>query len=147
MAKWQRVLVLAFGASGLVWASATCAAPQEATTAPAWSRINTLAGLPAEVSAYLVEHTGLADQGGDYNSSCVVDVSKPSTRFVLGAVNSDEAIVAVEHGGRGPGINTWLFRRENSQWKFQERGSVAWNVTLMTAKILVDQHQKSMRKQ
>ena len=143
MAKWQRVLVLAFGASGLAWASATFAAPQEATAAPAWSRINTLAGLPAEVSAYLVEQTGLADQGGDYNDSCVLDPGRPSMRFVLGAVSGNEAIVAVEHGGRAHGINTWSFRRENNHWQPKEQGRITSGVTLMTAKILVEQHLKS----
>ena len=142
MATWHRLV--AWGAGGLLLANTAFAAPPAASdSAPAWGRVNTLAGLPAEVSAYLIERTGLADQGGDYNDSCVIDYYRPSMRFVLGAVSENDVIVAVEHGGRGHGINTWSFRRENNHWKPREQGRITSGVTLMTAKILVEQHQKS----
>lgn len=138
MAKWHTVLTFCVG--GLALAGPASAAPQNA---PVWAMATSLAGLPAEVSSYLIENTGLADQGGAYNDSCVVNPYIPSTRFVIAAVSDGVTIVAIEHGGRGHGINTWAFRQENNQWKPMERGHVAYNVTLMTAKILVEQHQKS----
>lgn len=142
MATWNKLV--AWGVAGLLLANTAFAAPAEAPeSAPAWSRISTLAGLPPEVSAYLIERTGLADQGGDYNDSCVLDPARPSMRFVLGALSENDVIVAVEHGGRGHGINTWSFRRENNHWKPREQGRITSGVTLMTAKILVEQHRKS----
>ena len=65
-------------------------------------------------------------------------------RFVLGAVSTNDAIVAVEYGGRGHGIITWSFRRENNHWQPKEQGHITSRVTLMTAKILVEQHRKSV---
>lgn len=138
MAKWHRLLALCMGSVAL--AGMAVAAQQNA---PVWSLATSLAGLPPEVSTYLSDSTGLADQGGSYNDSCMVDYDLPSTRFVMGAISADETIVAIEYGGRGHGIRTWAFRRENSHWKPMEQGSVAYNVTLMTARILVEQHQKS----
>ena len=138
MAMWHRLLASSVGALALV--GTAIAAPQNA---PVWAMATSLAGLPAEVSSYLTENTGLADQGGAYNDSCVVNPYMPSTRFVIAAISEGVAIVAIEHGGRGHGINTWAFRQENNQWKPMERGHVAYGVTLMTAKILVEQHQKS----
>lgn len=145
MVKWHRVVAL--GVGGLFLANMALAAQQEASpVASTWGRVNTLAGLPSEVSAYLIDHTGLADQGGDYNDSCVLDPYRPSTRFVLGAVSAGEVIAAIEHGGRGRGVNTWSFRLENNHWKPAGRGNVAPNVTLMTARTLVEQHQKSTQR-
>lgn len=141
MAKWHTVLTLC--AAGLALAGPASAAPD---SAPVWSLATSLAGLPPGVSAYLTENTGLADQGGAYNDSCVVNPDIPSTRFVIAALSEGVTIVAIEHGGRGHGINTWAFRQENNQWKPMERGHVAYNVTLMTAKILVEQHQKSTQR-
>lgn len=141
MAMWHRLLASSVAAVAL--SGAASAAPD---SAPVWSMATSLAGLPPEVSAYLTENTGLADQGGAYNDSCVVNPSIPSTRFVIAAISEGVTIVAIEHGGRGHGINTWAFRQENNQWKPMERGHVAYNVTLMTAKILVEQHQKSTQR-
>lgn len=141
MAKWHTVLILCV--AGLALAGPASAAPD---SAPVWSMATSLAGLPPEVSAYLTENTGLADHGGAYNDSCVVNPYIPSTRFVIAALGDGVTIVAIEHGGRGRSINTWAFRQENNQWKPMERGHVAYNVTLMTAKILVEQHQKSTQR-
>lgn len=141
MATWHRLLASTLGT--LVLAGPASAAPD---SAPVWAMATSLAGLPPEVSAYLTENTGLADQGGVYNDSCVVNPYIPSTRFVIAALSEGVTIVAFEHGGRGHGINTWAFRQENNQWKPMERGHVAYNVTLMTAKILVEQHQKSTQR-
>ena len=138
MAKWHTVLTLCV--AGLALAGPASAASD---SAPVWAMATSLAGLPPEVSTYLTENTGLADQGGAYNDSCVVNPYIPSTRFVIAAISEGVTIVAIEHGGRGHGINTWAFRQENNQWKPMERGHVAYNVILMTAKILVEQHQKS----
>ena len=141
MAMWHRLLASSVAAVAL--SGAASAAPD---SAPVWSMATSLAGLPPEVSAYLTENTGLADQGGAYNDSCVVNPSIPSTRFVIAAISDGVTIVAIEHGGRGHGINTWAFRQENNQWKPMERGHVAYGMTLMTAKILVEQHQKSTQR-
>ena len=56
------------------------------------------------------------------------------------------AIVAIQHGGRAPGIRTQAFRQENGHWKAMERGSVGPGVILMTARILVGQHRDSTRR-
>lgn len=138
MATWHRVVVLGLG--GLMLANTAWAAQHDAA---GWSAVSSLAGLPAEVGKYLHDSNAPADRGQLYNESCIVQAGVPSTRFVLAAASENEVIVAIEHGGRGHGVNTWLFRRENNHWKPMEQGRVSSGVALMTARTLVEQHQKS----
>lgn len=121
MAKWQRLWVGCV--AGLACAGPAGAAPE---APPAWSLASSLAGLPLEISKYLVDRTALSDQGGLFNDGCVIRSDVPSRRFVIGAVSNGETIVAIEHGGRARGIDT-----------------VAYGVTLLTTQILVQQHRQS----
>lgn len=140
MAKWHRLL--AVGAAGLALAGAASGASGEA---PVWGLANSFAGLPLEVRTYLTDSTAVADQGDLFNGSCFVEPGVPTTRFMLAAVSAGETIVAIQHGGRAPGITTQAFRQENGHWKAMERGSVGPGVILMTARILVGQHRDSTR--
>ncbi|OYO28958.1 hypothetical protein [Janthinobacterium sp. PC23-8] len=137
MVKWHRVAALGLGS--LILTNMALAAQQEAT---GWSSVSSLAGLPAEVGKYLHDSNAPADRGQLYNESCIVQAGVPSTRFVLAAVSDNEAIVAIEHGGRGHGINTYAFRQQNQHWQPVEQGRVALDARLLTADTLVDQHRK-----
>jgi len=138
MATWHRVVAL--GVGGLMLANTAWAAQHDAA---GWSAVSSLAGLPAEVGKYLHDSNAPADRGQLYNESCIVQAGVPSTRFVLAAASENEVIVAIEHGGRGHGVNTYAFRQENRHWQPVGQGSVAFNVDLLTAGVLVAQHQKS----
>lgn len=140
MAKWHRIVALGMGS--LLLANTAFAAQHGAT---GWSAVSSLAGLPAEVSKYLRDSNAPADGGGVYNEGCIVQAGVPSTRFVMAAISENEAIVAIEHGGRGHGINTYAFRQQNQHWQLVEQGSAVTDARLLTADILVAQHQKSAR--
>ena len=140
MAKWHRIVAL--GVGGLLLANTAFAAQQQAA---GWSSVASLASLPAEVSKYLRDSNAPADRGGAYNESWIVQAGVPSTRFVMAAINGNEAIVAIEHGGRGHGINTYAFRQQNQHWQPVEQGRVALDARLLTADTLVSEHQKSAR--
>ena len=141
MAKWQRLWVGCV--AGLACAGPAGAAPEAPEAPPAWSLASSLAGLPLEISKYLVDRTALSDQGGLFNDGCVIRSDVPSRRFVIGAVSNGETIVAIEHGGRARGIDTVAFRQEEQHWKPVEQGRVACGVPLLTTQILVQQHRQS----
>ena len=138
MAKWQRLWVGCV--AGLAFAGPAGAASE---APPVWSLASSLAGLPLEISKYLVDKTALSDQGGLFSDGCVIRSGVPSRRFVIGAVSNGETIVAIEHGGRARGIDTVAFRQEEQHWKPVEQGRVACGVPLLTTQILVQQHRQS----
>ncbi|WP_290606970.1 hypothetical protein [Janthinobacterium sp.] len=135
MAKWQRLWV------GCV-AGLACAGPAGFTELNKNAREGSK-GAVKSITELMRDKTALSDQGGLFSDGCVIRSGVPSRRFVIGAVSNGEAIVAIEHGGRARGIDTVAFRQEEQHWKPVEQGRVAYGVTLLTTKILVQQHRQS----
>ena len=52
---------------------------------------------------------GIADRDGKFNPTDVVDSSLPMRRFVVAGLEDDSALVAVEQGGLGYGVEVTLF--------------------------------------
>jgi hypothetical protein len=86
-----------------------------------WVEAHSLRELPAGIQALLGvglgEDGGIADRGASFNSSDVVGGGLPRHRFVLGAVNGDTAVVAVEQGGRGYRVETMEFKQVGATWE------------------------------
>lgn len=89
-----------------------------APEAVAWNghhlnEVRNLESLPKTVQdALSVEATGLmgiADRGGRFNVTDVVNPKLPMRRFLLAGVDGDSALVAIEHGGRGYRIEATLY--------------------------------------
>lgn len=69
--------------------------------------------LPAATSSLV----GIADRDGRFNVTDVVDHNLPMQRFVLAAVGTTCAVVAVEHGGRAHGFELTEYRLIDDKWK------------------------------
>lgn len=86
-----------------------------------WVEAHSLRELPAGIQALLGvglgEDGGIADRGASFNASDVVGGGLPRHRFVLGAVNGDTAVVAVEQGGRGYRVETMEFKQVGATWE------------------------------
>jgi hypothetical protein len=86
-----------------------------------WVEAHSLRELPAGIQALLGvglgEDGGIADRGASFNASDVAGGGLPRHRFVLGAVNGDIAVVAVEQGGRGYRVETMEFRQVGATWE------------------------------
>lgn len=106
--------------------------------------LTSLNSLPVDINHYLLEKTGgLADKGAAFNKGDVFDYSLPSQRFMLAAVCSDEVIVAIEHGGRPYGNNTFGFQKKNNVWTFVNMGKTSIGYVPTTATGLIEQHRLS----
>ena len=84
--------------------------------------------LPSEISSLLGRERagleGIADRGGKFNVTDVVDNKLPRRRFVLGGFNDACAVVAIEHGGRGHWFEVVTFTQTKGKWQFRERRSI-----------------------
>jgi hypothetical protein len=91
--------------------------------------VRSLAGLPADLRKQLPATSrglrGLADRGGAFNVTDVVDDSLPMRRFTLAAVGATCAVVAVEYGGYSHGFELTEYRLAAAGW-----GSV-WRSTVL----------------
>jgi hypothetical protein len=52
---------------------------------------------------------GIADAGGKYNSTDVVDSRYPRRRFVVAGLDANTALIAVERGGIGWNVEVTLY--------------------------------------
>ncbi len=88
--------------------------------------VTTLSALPASLQAALgVGRPGLdgiADRGGRYNSTDVLDSNLPRRRFLVAGLDRDVALVAVERGGWGWNVQVRLFSKDvvQRQWTLFE---------------------------
>ena len=86
-----------------------------------WVEAQSLRELPAGIQALLGvglgEDGGIADRGDRFNAGDIVGDGVPRRRFVLGAVNGNTAVVAVEQGGRGYSVATVEFRQTGDSWE------------------------------
>ena len=78
--------------------------------------VQTLAALPGSISSTLGWHDGIADRGGRFNSTDVVDPALPMRRFVLGGISACCVLVAYEQGGRGYSVQVRAFVQGNLGW-------------------------------
>lgn len=89
------------------------------------SEARSLSDLPNEVTSLLGQSRtgvdGIADQGGKFNVTDVVDVRLPMRRFIIAGLNSNCALVAIERGGRGYSIELIAFGQNNGKWQMMQR--------------------------
>jgi hypothetical protein len=90
------------------------------------TEVKAVAGIPPDVYALLggsgTGLDGIADRGGKFNSTDVVDKALPMRRFVLAGSSSNCVAVALEHGGRGHSIELWVFSRNEGTWLGERQG-------------------------
>lgn len=80
--------------------------------------IRTLKELPEQVLSFVLNHphTPLADRGGKFNVTDVVDETLPMRRFVVAGMTRERLAIEIECGGRSHYFQTLQFRRVNNQW-------------------------------
>jgi hypothetical protein len=84
-----------------------------------WTEAQSLRELPAGIQALLgvgLGLAGIADRGENFNETDAIDDSMPRRRFVLGVVNGDTALVALEQGGRMYAVRAVEFRQAGATW-------------------------------
>jgi hypothetical protein len=84
-----------------------------------WTEAQSLRELPAGIQALLGVGLGLAgtaDRDEAFNETDAIDDGVPSRRFVLGVVNGNTAMVALEQGGRVYSVRAVEFRQAGATW-------------------------------
>jgi len=86
-----------------------------------WVEAQSLRELPAGVQVLLgvglaPDEGGIADRDGRFNASDIMIDGVPGRRFALGVLKGDEALVAVEQGGRGYSVQTMEFKQLGATW-------------------------------
>ena len=75
--------------------------------------VGTLTALPPAIQDSLgVQRTGtagIADRGGRFNTTDVIEPGLPMRRFVIAGIAPDAALVAYERGGRGYSVAVSLY--------------------------------------
>jgi len=75
--------------------------------------VRSLSALPASIQSALgvgrQVMEGVAERGGPFNVTDVVDSNLPMRRFLVAGIENDLALIALEHGGRGYGVEVFLF--------------------------------------
>lgn len=87
-----------------------------------WVEAQSLRELPPGIQVLLgvglaAGEGGIADRGDRFNATDVRMDDVPQRRFVLGIVNGDTAVVAVERGGRGYAVQTLEFKQVGPTWQ------------------------------
>lgn len=93
-----------------------------------FTEVRTLAALPAPARQALSADgsgtTGIAEKGARYNSTDVLNPALPRRRFLVAGVDGDNALIALEIGGRGRHVEAYLVQPEQGypvikdQWSF-----------------------------
>jgi hypothetical protein len=124
MTAWRSTF--GFTLAFLVQATSAATAAGGACNGHALTEVKAIAGIPPEVYELLGGHgtglDGIADRGGSYNSTDVIDKALPMRRFVLAGSSSDCVALAFERGGRGHSIELWVFSRNADAWIGERRG-------------------------
>lgn len=122
-------------ASGLLFLVVLVACAKGAVGTAMWQgdefrELQTLQELPPSIQNTLgvgrVGLEGIADAGGRFNVTDVVDSALPMKRFVVAGISSKQLLVAIEHGGRGHYFEVLLFElpnQERQKWTFMEKPS------------------------
>jgi len=100
------------------------AAPEQACTAQATSRIASITALPAairsHIASYRADETPIADAGEAFNAGDVILDKTPQRRFVSATSSGDCIFVTIEYGGRGYFVRTFNFWRNHDAWTYFE---------------------------
>jgi hypothetical protein len=120
--RFTFAFILAF----LLTASSAAMAAGGVCNGQTLTEVKAISGIPADVYALLggsgTGLDGIADRGGKFNATNVVDKALPMRRFVLAGSSSDCVAIALEHGGRGRSIDLWVFSRNAGTWLGERRG-------------------------
>jgi hypothetical protein len=111
----------------LVGAAAPCLA-ENGCDAARLVEVRSLAALPAAIRHLLPSATsgldGIADHGGDFNVTDVVNQNLPMRRFTLAGVQTTCAVIAVEYGGIVHGFEVTEYRLTATGWRSRWRRAV-----------------------
>ena len=92
------------------------------------AEVVSLSGLPAPLRALLPPTGGglddIADRGGRFNATDVVDRSLARRRFALAAVSGDCEVIAIEYGGIARGFEMTEYHLAQGRWNVTNRASV-----------------------
>src|ERR1700722_19809418 len=92
------------------------------------TEVRSLKALPIQLRHLLPGATsgpdGIADRGGRFNVTDVIDHDLPMRRFVLAAVGTSCAVIAVEYGGGTHGFELTEYRLTDEAWKAVQHRAV-----------------------
>jgi hypothetical protein len=93
------------------------------------TEVRSLEALPIQLRHLFPSSTsgvdGIADRGGRFNATDVIVHDWPMRRFVMAAVGTSCAVVAVEYGGRAHGFELTEYRLTGEGWKAGERRTLS----------------------
>ena len=115
------VIIFAFSAVF----GAPVAFAEDRCSGAAITEVRSLDALPKQLRHLFPSSTtgvdGIADRRGRFNATDVIVHDWPMRRFVLAAVGTSCAVVAVEYGGRAHGYELTEYRLATDGWKAGER--------------------------
>ena len=122
--------VLIAGALAAMLHSGVFAAAAPTVPHTQMAEITSLAGLPAQIRADLGadDKDAISDRGGPFNPGCIMVAGTPNQRFMLAALGTRTAIVAVEYGGIIHGASSREYRFANGKWTLVRSGASALNL-------------------
>jgi hypothetical protein len=104
---------------------APVASAEDRCSGAAVTEVRSLDELPKQLRHLLPSSTtgvdGIADRDGRFNATDVIVHDWPMRRFVLAAVGTSCAVIAVEYGGRAHGYELTEYRLATDGWKAGER--------------------------
>jgi hypothetical protein len=116
-------VVIIFASVAVFGAPLTSA--EDRCSGAAVTEVRSLDALPIQLRHLFPNSTtgvgGIADRGGRFNATDVIVHDLPMRRFVLAAVGTACAVVAVEYGGRSHGFELTEYRLAADGWKAGER--------------------------
>jgi hypothetical protein len=116
-------VVFLFAFSGVF--RAPVASAEDRCSGAAVTEARSLDALPKQLRHLFPSSTtgvdGIADRGGRFNATDVIVRDWPMRRFVLAAVGTTCAVVAIEYGGRAHGYELTEYRLATDGWKAGER--------------------------
>lgn len=90
--------------------------------------VRSLGNLPGPIRRLLPSATrgqsGIADRGGNFNVTDVIDPSLPMRRFTLAGVGSTCALIAIEYGGFVHGFEVAEYGLTTVGWRLRWRRTV-----------------------
>jgi hypothetical protein len=93
------------------------------------TEVRSLEALPIQLRHLFPSSTsgvdGIAERGGRFNATDVIVHDWPMRRFVMAAVGTSCAVVAVEYGGRAYGFELTEYRLTGEGWKAGERRTLS----------------------
>jgi len=124
-ASWKTTFAILLTASALVLFDSCSEKPPETAEWDGYKlrEVRTLSALPHNLQNTLdvgrAGLDGIADRGGKFNPTDVVDSSLPMRRFLVAGLENDSALVAIERGGQTYGVEVTLFTHINDDAKVE----------------------------